>query len=143
MFGIFAAIWFFVEVLNISASNFWRVRATSLAVSFFMVLTWVTGGFWYVFYYAQDKAIILNGPWPFMHSIIMETKEHVFFITLVLSLLLPIVVRTENLVTNRHARIITLWIAALIILTALSLEVAGPLIALGVKAGLMNTINPQ
>lgn len=141
--GMLAAIWLFVEILNATSSNGKRIRLASLAVPLFMVLTWIAGGYWYVLYYAQDKATILNGPWPFAHSIIMETKEHVFFITLILSLLLPIVVRGENLTLNRNARIITLWITALIILSVLFLEGTGSLIALGVKMGLMNTINSQ
>src|SRR3989344_3093335 len=103
VFGVLAAIWLFVEVLNVSSSNDKRIRLASLAVPLFMVLTWITGGYWYVLYYAQDKATILNGPWPFVHNIIMETKEHVFFITLILSLLLPIVVRAENPVSSRNA----------------------------------------
>lgn len=140
VFSMFCAIWLFVEVLNANYANRARTRLASVLVAVFMLLTWVTSGYWYVVYYAADKAIILAGPWAFAHKIIMETKEHVFFITLVLSLLLPIVVYTQNLLANRSARILILWIAALIVLSSLALEAGGSLVALGVKLGLVQAI---
>lgn len=138
VFGIFSTLWLCVELLNVHRDNIIRIKWASLAVPFFMVLTWITSGYWYVHYYAADKAIILKGPWPFAHKIIMETKEHVFFITLVLSLLLPFVVFTEKLVTNKSARVLVYTIAIFIILSALSLEAAGSLITMAVKEGLLN-----
>lgn len=142
VFGIFSAIWLFVEILNANESNRARITWASVSVSFSMILTWIAAGYWYVLYYPIDKALILAGPWSFAHSIIMETKEHVFFITLVLALLLPCIIRTENLIENRRARILILWIAALIIVSALALEAGGSLIAMGVKLGLIHAINP-
>jgi len=139
VFGIFAAIWVFVEVLNVSERNLGRIRMGSILTAVFMVLTWIVGGYWYVHFYAADKAIILAGPWPVAHTFFMEAKEHVFFGTLVLSLLLPIVVRFENLMVSRNARILVLCIVALIGLSALFIEGAGSMIALGVKLGLMNS----
>lgn len=140
VFAMFSAIWLFVEVLNASESNRRRMRWAAALVAVFMVITWIASGYGYVLYYAADKAIILAGPWAWAHTIIMETKEHVFFMTLVLSLLLPIVVFMQDLVANRAARRLTLWILALIVLSALALEGAGSIIALAVKLGLMQTI---
>lgn len=140
VFAMFCAIWLFVEALNASEANRKRTRWAAALVAAFMVITWIASGYGYVLYYAADKAIILAGPWAWAHTIVMETKEHVFFITLVLSLLLPIVVFTQDLVANRDARRLTLWILALIVLSALALEGAGSVIALAVKLGLMQTI---
>lgn len=140
VFGMFCAIWLFVEALNASESNRGRMKLASALVALFMLITWIVSGYGYVLYYAADKAIILAGPWAFAHTIVMESKEHVFFITLVLSLLLPVVVFTQDLVANGTVRRLTLWILALIVLSALALEGAGSLIALAVKLGLMQTI---
>lgn len=139
VFGMFCAIWLFVEAVNASESNRGRMKLASALVAVFMLVTWIASGYGYVLYYAADKAIILAGPWAFAHTVVMETKEHVFFITLVLSLLLPVTVFTQDIINNRRARILTLWIVALILLSALALEGAGSLIALAVKMGLLQT----
>src|ERR1700687_2660479 len=93
--GIMAAVWVIVEALNASEANQARIRGAAWAVAVFMVAAYVVGGYWYVTYYYAEKAIILKGPWPFAHNVFMESKEHIFFGLLVLSLLLPIVARQK------------------------------------------------
>jgi len=135
--AIFCAIWFMVEVLNASERNRGRIRAAALTSALLMVITWIAGGYWYVVYYPADKAVILSGAWPFAHKFFMEAKEHAFFITLVLSLYLAIVARKEDFVRNRSARVLALWVAAMVILSAFAAEGAGSLVAMGVRMGLM------
>lgn len=134
--AILTAVWVFVEALNASASNQARLWIASIATLMLMVVTWIAGGYWYVTYYAIDKAIILKGPWPLAHTLVMETKEHLFFITLILCVLLPIVIKTNNIVTNRSARTLVLVVAALIVLSAFTMEGAGAIISMGVRVGL-------
>ena len=136
--GIISAFWVLVETLNASDKNRNRICIASIFVTVFMVLTWIAGGYWYVVHYAVDKAVILKGPWPFAHNFFMETKEHLFFMTLVLSLFLPMVVWMNNLASNRSARIVVFTVTAFIILSALALEGAGSVIAMGVKLGLVH-----
>ena len=136
VFGIVAAIWLIVELLNIREGNLKRIRIASVLVAVFMVLTWIAGGYWYVNFYAPDKALILAGPWPIMHTFFMEAKDPLCFITLLLPLYLPFAVRYENLIYNRGARILVFTVAVLIILSGLFLEAAGSLVSLGVKMGL-------
>jgi len=102
-----------------------------------MVITCVVGGYWYVTYYAADKAIILAGPWPMAHTVVMEFKEHLFFATLILSLLLPIVIWSNNIVSNRGVRMLVLVIAALVVLTSFAIEGAGAMISMAVRMGLI------
>src|SRR3989338_6877990 len=135
--GPFCAIWFMVEVLNASERNRGRIRAAALTSALLMVITWIAGGYWYVVYYPADKAVILSGAWPFAHKFFMEAKEHAFFITLVLSLYLAIVARKEDFVRNRSARVLALWVAAMVILSAFAMEGAGSFIAMGVRMGLV------
>lgn len=133
--GIILAVWVFVDALNASPSNAARIRNAAYAVTVFIVLAWVLGGYWYVYYYAADKAVILGGPFPWAHNLIMETKEHLFFVTLILALLLPVAARA-NLAANKSARTMVLTVAALVVLSGLAVEGAGALINFGAKAAL-------
>ena len=116
--AIFCAIWFMVEVLNASESNRGRTRLAALSSMWLMVATYIAGGYWYVVYYAADKAVILKGAWPFAHTFFMEAKEHAFFITLILSMFLVIVARREDFVRSRSARVLAVWIGLLVIARA-------------------------
>lgn len=134
--GILSALWVFVEVLNASESNRVRIRRAALIVPLFMVLAWGLGGYWYITHYSVDKALILNGPWPFAHDLFMETKEHLFFIPAILALYLPIVA-AANLAANKGARTMVLVVAALIVVNGLAIEGAGIVIDHGAKLSLM------
>lgn len=134
--AIFCAVWFIVEILNASERNRGRIRLAALSSMWLMIATYITGGYWYVFYYAADKAIILKGAWPFAHTFFMEAKEHAFFITLILSIYLAIVARKEDFVRNRSARTLALCVALLVLVSAFAAEGAGSLIAMGVRIGL-------
>ena len=135
--AIFCAIWFMVEVFNASERNRGRTRLAALSSMWLMIATYIAGGYWYVVYYAADKAVILKGAWPFAHTFFMEAKEHAFFITLILSMLLAVVARREDFARNRSARVLALWVAAMVILSAFAAEGAGSLVAMGVRMGLM------
>jgi hypothetical protein len=134
--GILGAVWIFVETLNASEANASRIRAAAWAVAIFIALSWVLGGYWYVHFYAPDKALILRGPWPWAHSLVMEVKEHVFFIPLLLALYLPIAAR-DKLLSRGAARAMVLSVAALIVLSGLAVEGAGAVISYAVKAALI------
>jgi hypothetical protein len=134
--GCLAAVWVFVEALNARPGNAVRLRRGSLAVAVCISAAWICGGYWYVHFYPAEKALILQGPWPFAHNIFMETKEHLFFVTAILAFLLPITAR-ENLYSNSAARKLVLSVAGLIAVTGLMLEGAGAIIDHGVKVALL------
>jgi len=134
--GALAAVWVFVETLNTRSANIGRIRAASLATAVLISLAWICGGYWYLRFYPADRFLILKGPWPFAHSLFMETKEHLFFVTAILALLLPIVAR-EPLDSNPSTRRLVLSIAALVAVTAFALEGAGAVIAHSVKLALL------
>lgn len=135
--GILGAVWFLVEALNASEANAGRMRAAALAVAMFMCLAWLAGGYWYTHFYGPEKALILKGPLPWAHSLVMEVKEHVFFVPLVLALYLPLVAR-ERLFANSAARTLGFAVAALIVLSGLAIEGGGALISFGAKAALLH-----
>ena len=131
--AILATLWTFVEALNASGRNHARMWWASLIGATMMAATAIGGGYWYVVYYAVDKAAILEGPWPIAHTLVMEAKEHIFFVTLVLSLLLPIIIRKEDLSMNRGAIWLALTVAALVVLSAFAIEGAGAFIAMAAR----------
>jgi hypothetical protein len=137
VFGTMSALWVFVETLNAREENSGRIRTAAVAVALCMIATWILGGYWYIHFYPLDKELILNGPWPFAHTLFMETKEHLFFITLILSFYLPIAA-SDKLYANSIARRIVLCVAMLIVLTGLAIEGSGAVINHGAKVALLD-----
>ncbi|MBF0496770.1 MAG: hypothetical protein HQK58_09380 [Deltaproteobacteria bacterium] len=136
MLCIIASVWVFVDTLNASRGNVVRIKLMSRAVAGFMWLAFLVGGYWYVTYYYADKALILKGPWPFAHHLVMETKEHLVIMLLLLTTFLPIAA-SGNLVANKSARNVVLWVVGLIILTGMLMEGSGAIIGMGVKLAVL------
>jgi hypothetical protein len=108
----------------------------SIAVAVFMWLAYLVGGYWYLVFYAADKAVILKGPWPFAHNFFMEMKEHVVIMLLLLATFLPIAA-SNNLVINKSARKLMLWVVGLFVLIGVAMDGSGAIIGIGAKVGLM------
>lgn len=139
LFGVgcmVAAVWLFVDVLNANEGNLARIRIISWGAAVFMWLAFLIGGYFYVTAYKADKAIILNGPWPFAHDLVMETKEHMVIMLLLLVTYLPIAA-SNNLAVSKDARKLMLWVTGMIALLALAMDGEGAIIAMGVKMGLL------
>jgi len=136
MLCIVATAWLFVDVLNASEANQARIKSMSMVVAITMWLSFLVAGYWYLVYYAPDKAIILKGPWPFAHNFFMEMKEHVVIMLLLLTTFLPIAA-SNNLAVNKAARKVVLWVTGLIGLIAIAMDGSGALIAMGVKVALL------
>ena len=90
--GEFAAlmfVWAFIELSSGADANIRRARTAVLLGLVFLFGAWFAGGYYYVeFYGAQVKPYIKEGPFPWAHGVVMETKEHVF-------LFLPLLARDE------------------------------------------------
>jgi hypothetical protein len=130
-----AALWVFVDTLNVNENSLTRIKNISLACTVLLWLTYIIGGYWYVFYYGPEKAIIKAGPWPFAHGFFMETKEHVFLMLLLLGTYLSIAASNNLMV--KEARNIVLWVSGLIVPLSLSMEGSGAILSIAVKIGLM------
>jgi hypothetical protein len=136
--GCLTAIWVFFEALQASEANASRTRVAAVCTAIFMSAAWILGGYWYVHFYPAEKTLILAGPWPLAHNLFMETKEHLFFITGILALLLPVAAR-DKLYPNGSSRKAVLTVSALIVLTGLAVEGAGAVIDHGVKVALLQS----
>jgi hypothetical protein len=134
--GTVLALWVFVEALNASEQNAARIRSVALGVTLCMGAACLFGGYWYLHFYPAERALILAGPWPLAHSVFMETKEHLFLMTFILALYLPIAA-ADKLVANAAARRMVLSVAMLIVVTGLALEGSGAIIDHGVKVALL------
>jgi hypothetical protein len=130
-----AALWIFVETLNARQETAGRTFKAALIAAIAMGAAWMLGGYWYVHFYPADKAIILKGPWPFAHDLVMETKEHLVFITGILAFYLPIAVR-DKIYANAAARKMVLSVAMLVVLTSLAAEGFGAIVSHGVTVAL-------
>jgi len=137
--GTLSALWVFVEALNAREGNAQRIRRIAGAVAIFMGVTCILGGYWYLHFYPAERALILKGPWPFAHNLFMETKEHLFLMTMILSFYLPIAAQ-DRLFSNAAARRMVLCVAMLIVLTGLAIEGAGAVIDHGVKVALLRPV---
>jgi hypothetical protein len=137
VFGFVLAVATFVYVLNINEKNIAAIRKLSILVPLFTILSYVIGGWWYVVYYPHERNIIKSGSWVWAHTFFMEVKEHLFFILLMLTILLPIVIYKNDLIMDKNNRNLVLTILALIVLLGLSMEGAGAIISRGVIVGYM------
>src|SRR3984885_2135773 len=136
--GCIAALWVFVEALNARPANAVRIQTAALVTAACMAAAWICGGYWYVHFYPAEKILILKGPWPFAHNLFMETKEHLFFVTVLLAFVLPIATR-ERLDLNAAARKLVLSLAGLTLITGLAVEGAGAIIDHAVKIALLGS----
>jgi hypothetical protein len=139
LFGVLCMIgslWVFVDTMNVSEGNLARIRGVSLIVAVAMWIAYFIAGYWYIVFYAPDKAIILKGPWPFAHNIFMETKEHLVMMLLLLATYLPIAAK-GRLASSLAARSVVLWTSGLVFGLALVADSFGAIIAMGVKVALL------
>jgi uncharacterized membrane protein len=142
VFGILFAVWVAVEAANSSEANQRRLKLASIGTTLFLWLSYLLGGWWYVVYYGaadsnSDKSIILAGPWTWSHSFFMEAKEHIFFMLIFLSILLPIVTFRNQIFKDKKIRNLTIVIALTIVVLGLGMEGFGAMISKGVKMSLM------
>jgi len=136
LLGILAALVIFVDLLNLNSSNVKRIKLLSWVVLLGVFLSYVSGGYWYVVHYATDKAIIKAGAWPWAHNLVMEVKEHTFFILLVLSGILALILSQLKAVEDFKYLRLAKCTSAFVVILGLMMEATGAVIALGVRMGL-------
>lgn len=94
--GLLGIIFFYAVLMTLFRQvdekrlKFLKLYSLGGFISF--ILSWLTGGYYYVLYYgAAVKPTIIAGKYPWAHGIIMEAKEHIFlflpFAALVITLL--------------------------------------------------------
>ena len=92
------------------------------------VLSWITGGFYYVVRYGSEvKPVIKAGPYPWAHSIVTESKEHIFLFLPFLAFLTMIVALFfgSELQENRKLRRAVIGIGIVTFFLGVLIAVAG------------------
>lgn len=140
--GALMFLWVLVEVLNSSESSLRRARVAALLGTLFLIGSWVVGGFYYVTEYgALVKPIIKAGPLPWAHSVITETKEHIFLFLPFLAILTWGMLKRykDEIIQNKNIRTAVILVSLLIVLTAFAMAGMGFIISSGFRAALEAT----
>ncbi|MGB9940159.1 hypothetical protein [Methanosarcina sp.] len=91
-------VWIILEIRYPMDRSLSRARVASyLAIFFVTAGCWIAGGYNYLTSYgSQVKPVILEGPYPWAHEIIMEAKEHIFVFLPIIVLALSITLSVFN-----------------------------------------------
>ena len=130
-------VWLVVSV-KCKQINENRIKRLSLAIAVLVMVIWAVAGYWYVVFYGADKAVIIKSSWSFAHRFFMETKEHIFFIVLILSLYLPIVAFRNNIATNKTAQNLLMTLGIILLTLMLYIDGAGAIISHGAEIAYMH-----
>lgn len=132
-------IWVFVELLNPTVNRLKRAQVVSLLGTVILFLSWIVGGYYYVeFYGALVKPLIKSGPLPWAHSIVTETKEHVFIFLPILALLVYVLIKNyqTQLLQDRKLRIAMIVLVGLVVLITFSMAGMGYVMSSGFRSAL-------
>ena len=137
-FGIFGVIASYVSWLSLlrPKPNLKWLRFSSLSGFLLFLASWLFGGYYYVNYYgATVKPIIKAGPYPWAHSFLMESKEHLFlflpFLTLVIFLVSFLC--GEKLEVGKRCKKPLAWLAGLTFVLGIFITLSGVLISGAVR----------
>lgn len=109
----------------------WRTLATLLGTLSFWV-AWITGGAYYTKHYGTAvKPIITKGITPWVHTVIMEAKEHLFLFLPFVSIaaLLLVWLASKEIDQNENLRKRAQMLFALVILLGLVITFGGIVIS--------------
>ena len=103
-----------------------------------MFLSWIVGGYYYVAYYGSTvKPLIKGGATPWVHYVIMETKEHVFIFIPLLAFCVALLLRRQQTAEAQLARNrLTALLCVLIVVMAFSMAGLGFLISRAARPAL-------
>jgi len=123
------AVW--LELLKKSPSLSF-LKKSSLISFFSYLLSWLSGGYYYVVYYGDiQKPKIIAGAYPWAHKIFTEAKEHIFLFLpfTALALLLILWKAGGDLPQNELLRKGAVFLAATITVIGILIALAGIIIS--------------
>ncbi len=140
---MFTAILVMIGAILMFGESLWggspkRLRIYGTVLIVFGALTYLLAGWWYVLYYSADKAIITGGEMAWAHTLVMETKEHIFISGFWFAIVLGIFgyFATEEQLNNPYYRKTIALLSIMLVLGVLLLEGMGGIIIAGLKLGL-------
>jgi len=142
-FGALAFLWVAVELLNPTESRIRRATWIAGIGVILLFISWIAGGYYYLTdYQSIVKPVIKAGPLPWSHSVITETKEHIFLMIPFLALVSWSLVRSygTTLIADRGARMSAVLISALVVIFAFAMAGMGFIISSGFRGALEATV---
>ena len=145
--GEFAAlmfVWAFVELISGADATIRRARTAVLLGLALLFSAWFAGGYYYVeFYGAQVKPFIKEGPLPWAHGVVMETKEHVFLFLPFLGLLAYGLLQRLGgvMADDQRARLAALYAVGSVAVLAGGMALFGFLVSSGFRAALERLVS--
>lgn len=141
--GALAFLWVFIEMFNPSERGLHRARLAAFLGVLFLVGAWIVGGYYYVNTYgAFVKPVIKAGPIPWAHSVITETKEHIFLFLPFLAIYVWGLLRRykDEFIQSANKRKAVMIVAILIVLLAFSMAGMGFIISSSFRVALETKI---
>jgi len=137
--GLFAFLWVLVELLNPTETRIRRAKVAAVFGLACLLTAWLAGGFYYVEVYgSQIKPVIKGSDAKWVHSIVMEVKEHVFLFLPVLATVVVTMLYKygEGLIKKKDARLTAVLLAGLVFLLGFSIAGMGAIISSGYRFAL-------
>ena len=137
--GIDAFLWLLGKFKDDGGSRKSRIVTAWVGVVAFLA-SWLTGGYYYVVYYGTFvKPVIKSGVAPWVHNIIMETKEHVFLFIIPLAMTVLFITLLEKEDMERlKLRRLALWLAGTVAVLGLLIGAMGFVISAAARWGAIN-----
>lgn len=136
--GALSFLWVFVELLNPNLQRVARAKIAALVGTIALFTAWIVGGYYYVSFYGTNvKPIIKAGPMPWAHSVMTETKEHVFlFLPFLAILILGLInVYKEKLAKGERVKSIVI-LSLLVFLITMAMAGMGYMISSGFRTAI-------
>ena len=114
--GAIAFLWVFIELLDPNAARTRRAHIAAFIGALSLWVSWIVGGYYYVVYYGSNvKPVIKEGPLPWAHLVVTETKEHVFLFLPFLAILVLGLIIAHRKELNGGRRIQSILVLSLLV----------------------------
>ena len=134
--GIDAVLWLLGKFKDNGGTQQSRLATAAVGVVAF-IASWIAGGYYYVVYYgALVKPIIKAGVAPWVHNIVMETKEHIFLFVIPLAMtVLFVTLLSKEEMERLGLRGISLWLSGAVAVLGLLIGLMGFMISAAARFG--------
>lgn len=129
--GVMASYAVFTGLLKRKIS-LWFLKVSAWIAYLAYIFSWLMGGIYYIAYYGGSvKPIIKAGEYPWAHTVIMESKEHIFLFLPFLSfvILLILLLKGETLKTDVTLKRALTFVAGISALLGIIIALGGVLIS--------------
>lgn len=112
------------------------LKTVSLTALLSIVLSWISGGYYYVVYYGEAvKPVIVAGAYPWAHALVTETKEHVFLVMPFAALALAALIWIHNgrLLENPRVKSGAVLLSAMLTVLGTFITLAGVIMSGGAQ----------